>query len=257
MSLCGERASARLSRAERQRGGKYSPSCTLSLSPFSLRTPPARNARCAQELEWICILDSPWNQVNEIHYAGTKFMILMSIWKHTGTLGNTPCGHCRPPSCRGKMYTQHGESGTPWNLLNNFPSCTLADSHTDKYINLLSHYNDCPTFTILSAESLAALGRSRQSFSQFCSNFSSGHFAAQEGKKAAHNIWRKRERIRKRKEEATANSIGLDRLGGGWPRKRRRTIVRVKYCDYVANLVTCAQYDEEGTGTVGQYRLIC
>ena len=135
-----------------------------------------------------------------------------SIWKHTGTLGNTPCGHCRPPSCRGKMYTQHGESGTPWNLLNNFPSCTLADSHTDKYINLLSHYNDCPIFTILSAESLAALGRSRQSFSQFCSNFSSGHFAAQEGK-AAHNIWRKKD-----KEEEGRSNSEFHRIGqtGGW-----------------------------------------
>ena len=64
---------------------------------------------------------------------------------------------------------------------------------------------------------LLAVGRSRQSFSQFCSNFSSGHFAArEEGKKEGGPQHLKEEgRIRKRKEEATANSIGLDGLGGG------------------------------------------
>ena len=58
------------------------------------------------------------------------------------------------------------------------------------------------------------MGRSRQSFSQFCSNFSSGHFAAQEGKKAAHNIcWRKKD-----KEEEGRSNSEFHRIGqtGGW-----------------------------------------
>ena len=211
MSLCGERA--RQGR-DTKTGGNIPPP-VLSLFPHSrseLRLPVMQGA------------PKSWNEFaflihHEIRLMKFTMQVRIpdpdwykSIWKHTGTLGNTPCGHCRPPSCRGKMYTQHGESGTPWNLLNNFPSCTLADSHTDKYINLLSHYNDCPTFTILRVESLAALGRSRQSFSQFCSNFSSGHFAAQEGK-AAHNIWRKKD-----KEEEGRSNSEFHRIGqtGGW-----------------------------------------
>ena len=73
-------------------------------------------------------------------------------------------------------------------ILDTIPSLTHCLTHILVTDNLILPHYEFPTFTILRVESLAALGRSRQSFSQFCSNFSSGHFAAREGKKAAHNI---------------------------------------------------------------------